>query len=337
MDEALKEYYGFNKAKRKSKTTKKVPSIVKAIKEYKLQEIDKTKTKSISYSQYSTFNSCKHKWSLQYKDGFYTNQVSIHMTFGTALHETLQHYLNEIYEKSGAEADRFDHNEYFETKLKETYFNDYESNNKVHFSNSFELNEFYEEGVQIIEFIKKNRANYFSKKGWYLVGCEIPILINPNPKFENILFKGFLDVVLYNEITGKFKILDIKTSKKGWNAMVKKDEHKQAQLILYKVFFSKQFNVPIENIDVEFFIVKRQIWEEAEFAAAKRRVQEFRPASGKNKMKKATEAIDEFISTVFEEDGTHRIKQYEPNPSKFNCTFCPFNNRPELCSANKVF
>ena len=25
------------------------------------------------------------------------------------------------------------------------------------------------------------------------------------------------------------------------------------QLILYKYFFSKQYNIPIENIDIEFF------------------------------------------------------------------------------------
>jgi hypothetical protein len=254
------------------------------------------------------------------------------MTFGTALHEALQHYITTIYDKSGAEADRIELNEYFEERLRETYKKDVKSNNNVHFSNSFELAEFYEDGIKILEYIKKNRNTLFNKKGWYLIGCEVPILTNPNQEYPNILFKGYLDVVLYNELTGKFLILDIKTSKTGWNDDSKKDETKQFQLILYKYFFSKQFNVPIDNIDIKFFIVKRKINEDAEFAAAKRRVQEFIPANGKVKVNKATQAMDKFISTCFEQNGTYKQMSHEPIPSLWNCRFCPFSGKNDLCS-----
>ena len=54
---------------------------------------------------------------------------------------------------------------------------------------------------------------------------------------------------------------------------------------MYKYFFSKQFDIPIENIDIQFFIVKRKIWEESEYPM--KRVQEFAPPSGKNKTNKA--------------------------------------------------
>ena len=37
---------------------------------------------------------------------------------------------------------------------------------------------------------------------------------------------------------------------------------KAAQLVAYKNYFSEQFGVPKQNIDVEFFIVKRKIVEE---------------------------------------------------------------------------
>jgi hypothetical protein len=46
---------------------------------------------------------------------------------------------------------------------------------------------------------------------------------------------------LYNETLNRFKIIDIKTSTKGWDDKTKKDETKQMQLILYKKFFSQQF------------------------------------------------------------------------------------------------
>ena len=118
---------------------KKIPAIVKQIKQHTLKEINYAFEKSISYSQLSMFNACPHKWSLQYKDGYYVSESSIHMTFGTALHEALQHYITTIYEVSGAEADRINIEEYFEDRFREVYLKDYKSNKNVHFSNSFEI------------------------------------------------------------------------------------------------------------------------------------------------------------------------------------------------------
>ena len=112
------------------------------------------------------------------------------------------------------------------------------------FHHSEELREFYEDGLQILNFIKKKRNQYFTKRGWYLAGIETPITLSPNSGFPNILYIGYLDLVLYHEPTNTFKIIDIKTSTKGWNDYNKKDEDKQFQLILYKKFFSKQFGVP---------------------------------------------------------------------------------------------
>jgi hypothetical protein len=93
------------------------------------------------------------------------------------------------------------------------------------------------------------------------------------------------------------RYIDFKTSTRGWNEDAKKDEGKQFQLIFYKNFFSKQYNVPEDNIDVEFIILKRKIWEESEYPQS--RVQEFAPPSGKIKMKKALTAINNFIEQCF--------------------------------------
>jgi hypothetical protein len=308
---------------------KKIPSIVKQIQKHTLKEINYSTEKQISYSQVSMFLNCPRKWSLQYRDGYYQSESSIHMTFGTALHETLQHYITTIYEVSGAEADRINLEEYFEERFRETYQKDYKSNKKVHFSDPVEMREFYEDGLEILNFVKKKRGGYFGKRGWYLVGCEVPLLLNPHPEYKNILYKGYLDVVLYHEPTNTFKILDIKTSRSGWDDKTKKDETKQLQLILYKKFYSQQFGVPEDNISVEFFIVKRKVWEESPFPIS--RIQEYKPASGKVKMNKATNTINSFIEEVFNYDGSHKNKIFEPNPSPHNCRFCPFKSNKELC------
>jgi hypothetical protein len=137
---------------------------------------------------------------------------------------------------------------------------------------------------------------------------------------------------MYHEPTQTFKIIDIKTSTRGWNAKVKKDEDKQFQLILYKKFFSEQFNIPIDNIDIEFFILKRKVFDHPDYVIP--RIQTFTPASGKVKLNKADKALNGFIEEVFDKKG-YKDKNYTPTPSKWNCTFCPFKDNSELCGVSQ--
>ena len=309
---------------------KKIPTIVKRIRNFNPEKINYGYQNHISYSQLSMFRSCPHKWALQYKDGHKTFSPSIHTVFGTAFHETLQHYLDVMYEKSGAAADRENIEELLEEKLREEYANQYKKNNSQHFSNGEEIREFYNDGVEILKFIKKKRSAYFSKKGWHLIGCEIPISITPNNTYRNVIFQGYLDVVLYHEPSNTFKIIDIKTSTRGWNTKTKKDEDKHFQLILYKKFFSEQFGIPEKDIDIEYLITRRKVYLDGEYP--QKRIQEFKPASGRNKLAKATRVLNEFITTVFDKNG-YKEKDYHPQPSKWNCTFCPFKENQKLCSA----
>jgi len=225
-----------------------------------------------------------------------------------------------MYDKSGAEADRINIEELFEETLRECYANDYKKNKGKHFSTPEELREFYDDGIAILQNFKKKKGGHFSKKGWYLVGCEIPIVIAPNLRLNRVKYMGYLDIVMYHEPTNTFKIIDIKTSTKGWGKYAKKDESKQFQLILYKYFFSKQYNIPIENIDIEFFIVRRKVYLDGEFP--QKRIQTFTPASGRNKVNKA-----------FNLDGSYKDTIFNANPSKWNCSFCPYKENTELCNA----
>ena len=310
---------------------RKVPDIVKKIQNYKYPELNYSYQHSVSYSQLQTYLSCPHKWQLQYKDNLGIYDYNIHMVFGSALHEALQKYLTIMYDTSGAEADRFEINEFFKEQFFEIYNENLKRNKGTHFSSAHEMREFYKDGLEIINFIKKKRGAYFSRKGWHLVGVEIPLLIQPNDFLGNTFFKGYLDLVLYHEPSNTFKIIDIKTSTNGWNKWKKKDEKKTYQLILYKKYFSKQFNVPIEDIDVEFFIVKRKLYENVEFA--QKRVQEFKPASGKNKTNKATKALSDFISECFDTSGKIKDKEHVKFSGK-QCDWCVFSEK-NLCNRGK--
>tara|TARA_Y100001978_G_scaffold21111_1_gene17121 strand:+ start:3814 stop:4761 length:948 start_codon:yes stop_codon:yes gene_type:complete len=313
----------------------KIPTIVKEIQQTPKREVNYAFQKNISYSQYSMWKKCPKQWALQYRDGHKIYTPSVHTVFGKALHEAFQHYIQVMYDKSGVAADREDINEILKDKIREHYQDEYKKNNNQHFSNPGELSEFYQDGVEILNYLKKHRGKYFSKRGWHLVGIETPITIPPLQYNPNILFMGYLDIVMYNERLNKFKIIDIKTSTNGWKLdYVKKDEDKQFQLILYKKFFSEQFNVDEKNIDIEFFITRRKVYESGDYP--QKRFQMYSPPSGKIKISRATQAINGFIKECFN-GNEYSQKEMDPNPSKWNCTFCAFKENKKLCGLGVGF
>ena len=307
---------------------KKAPKIVREIQENPPKEVNFAYEKNISYSQLSMYTQCPKKWALQYRDGHKVFEQSIHMTFGTALHESLQMYLDVMYAKSGAEADRIDLETDFENRFIDEYKKGLKKNDGTHFADAKGLREFNSHGIEIIRYIKKNRGKYFSKRGWWLVGCEVPIVLAPNPRLPRVKYMGFLDVVMYNENTKKFVIIDIKTSTKGWGPKECKDKTKQYQLVLYKKFFAEQYNVDINDIDIEFFIVRRQLWESSDFPI--KRVQQFRPPSGKTSVNRATKLLEEFLENCFTEEGFSN-KEMPETPNN-NCKWCPYF-KTHLCES----
>ena len=170
----------------------KKPQILKEIQNKQLSEVNYSYQKSISYSQMSMYRSCPHKWAFQYKEGHYNNDPNIHFTFGTSMHEVIQDWLTILYEESGAKADQINLEEQFQEKFIALYKEEYKKNKNTHYSSPEELREFFEDGVAILDFIKKKRNQYFRKRGWHLVGIELPIAMNVG---RNLLYKGFIDLV----------------------------------------------------------------------------------------------------------------------------------------------
>jgi hypothetical protein len=85
---------------------------------------------------------------------------------------------------------------------------------------------------------------------------------------------------------------------------------------------------------VEFFIVRRKVYEEGDFP--QKRIQEFVPASGKVKLNKAGQLLDSFLGEVFNNDGGYKPTDLEKRPSKHNCNFCPYKDNQDLCDKNEV-
>lgn len=282
---------------------------------------------NVSYSQYSMWKSCPHKWKLSYKDNLSEFNENINLLFGTAMHHTLQEYLKSLYSSTIEETDNMNLNQLLYEKMRELYNESKESENFKEYTNPKEMSDFYTDGIAILNFFKKNRSDYFSKKGYSLLSVELPLNFKVS---DNITFVGFLDVVIKDDLSGDIYIYDFKTSTMGWRDSTKKDELKTSQLLLYKNFYSKQNNVPLEKIHVEFIILKRKLYENVEFP--QKRLQRFEPANGKPSINKTVSNFNEFITECYDIDGNFIEKNHPKFPSKNNCKYCEFKERPDLCN-----
>ena len=276
--------------------------------------------KKISYSQYNQWVTCPHKWKLNYIEDLGEFTDSIHTLFGTSMHEVLQTYLTVMYNDTIKMADALPLKKMLLHRMKYNYTTIMDKNGGVEFCTQSDMEEFYQHGLLILEWFKKKRANYFSKKNYELVGIEVPINYDlPN----DIKFIGYMDVVIYDNFRDRYKIIDIKTSTMGWNKYMKGDKNKTDQLLLYKQFYGAQHDIPLDKIDVEYFIVKRKLYTKVDFP--QRRVQTFSPANGKPSINKVMNNLNQFINESFIEGEYNTEHTYIKQPSKKNCRFCEFN------------
>lgn len=290
--------------------------------------IDHKTQKAVSYSQYSMYSQCQYQWYLSYVCGHSSFKPSIYLTYGTSLHEVLQEYLSVMFNKSIKEADDLDLSKMLEDRMIANYKQTLTENKNVHYSNKEELREFLEDGKLSLDWFKKNRSRYFSRKNTHLVGIEVPIL---RPITKNVFINGFVDLILYEKSVDKYTIYDIKTSTRGWSDKEKKDKTKVNQVLFYKRFYSEMLNVPEDNIDVKFFIIKRKVFSNPDFPIY--RIQEFIPASGKKKVEDAYQDLKTFVEDSFTEDAKYKTtRTYIKNTD--SCRFCPFKDRPDLCDRN---
>ena len=279
----------------------------------------------ISYSQLSMFSECPERWKLNYIDKLRVFESNIYLVFGTAMHEVIQTWLEVMYNDSIKNADKLNLEQRLHDKLIEGFKKAKEEEGKDPCTLE-QLKEFFQDGIDILDFVKKRRADYFSKRGYKLIGCEVPIDVDLR---KNVKMVGYLDIVILDEFHNTLKIYDIKTSTQGWNKWQKKDENKTQQLLLYKQFYSKQYNHPIDKIEVEYFIVKRRLWENAMFP--QKRVQKFSPASGTVSMNKVAKRLDTFLDLAFDDNGEQITDNIIATPSKKACKWCEFR-KTEHCS-----
>lgn len=309
-------------------SNKKVKNpLVKKVWESKIKQ-SPSKNVHISYSSFSTYTKCPKLWDLQYRQKVVPFRQSVYTIFGTAMHETIQTWLEVMYYDKVKTATDMN----LDSVLYDNIVKAYKGAKAINGSDPIEgtfpqkneldqstLTQFYNDGKQILDFISKKRSAYFSTKNMKLAGIETLLYQDIKP---GVKFKGLVDLVFYHPNSDRWTIMDIKTSTRGWNDKAKKNPNLTAQVVLYKEYFSKQFGIDKENIDVEFFILKRQVPKNAEFASMQKRVQTFSPSSGPRTTKKLLESLNKFIDDVIDENGMFKDKEYKCSSAFGECEHC---------------
>lgn len=269
------------------------------------QNLLPTGKQHVSFSEIHTFLECSFKHKLKYIDNINLDKPSIHTEFGQAIHDTLEEYI-----KTRAQITE---EKIIETKnkfialcavLKTEHQIELEQKDIEEFSQSI---------PKILNYVPEWLDKVFP--GWIGIGSEHEIYeaIEAYPDFN---FKGFVDAIIGipaeddKDKIKQFYIIDWKSSGFGWTNQQKNDFNKQLQLVLYKYYICKSFEINPENVHCGFVILKRQ--------AKDNSVCEFIPVPiGEKVQEKAMNILNGMIGQI-------KAKRFIKNRN--SCRFCPYYN-----------
>jgi hypothetical protein len=278
----------------------------------------------VSYSQFGMYSSCQQQFKLNYIDKLGISNANIHLIFGSSMHEVIQHFLDVMYNVTKKQALQLNLEQMLQDKLVEHFKKEKEKMGEDDPCSKEELQEFYQDGVLILEYFRNKLDKLYSKTGFRLVAIEQVLNAEIKP---GVNFIGFIDILLEDLSTNEYIIIDLKTSTKGWSQYQKSDKTKISQMLLYKKFYSDKYGIPLDKIKVEYQILKRKIFEGADFPIP--RISKFVPANGKPSVNRAWADFKGFVDSVYGDNGEVIQTEFPTNKGK-PCDWCEFKTR-KLC------
>jgi len=193
----------------------------------------------ISFSEFSLYNECGQKHLVFKYLTLDVQEQSIHLFFGNAIHEAI-----EMGVKHKLTPD--ERAKHFADKFKKDMMD-----NMLHDKQFKDVDDFIDQGKNILKILDTEVL----LKGYQIHSVEEPLYEQIYKKFY---FKGFIDLVAYNPITGMFLIIDWKTSGEEWNVdKKKKDEIFLCQMRFYKYFWGRKNKIPLDKIDCKYVVLNR--------------------------------------------------------------------------------
>ncbi len=268
----------------------------------------------VSFSEVKMWKECPWRHKLVHIDKLSEFEPSPHLDYGTIVHEGIENFLKtrkmdidtvleniEIaWEKNGFDTPEFIEKQTAAARLQGwKYRHNTLSDWKKSASNSLK---------RLPSFMDEN----FGK--WKTIEAEHQL-------YEDIQgvsgekFKGFIDAIILSEKDGKKKawIIDWKTSSaRGWNKQKRQDFLMQAQLMLYKSFWSEKMMLQSRDISCGFVLLKKN-------TATEKSVQLIPISAGPTSMDKSQKLVRSAIKGI--KSGL-KLKNRE------SCKFCEFKDTP---------
>ena len=265
----------------------------------------------VSFSEIKSWKECPFKHKLSYVDKLKEYEDNIYLSYGTILHDSFEEMLkNKIIDFSLVEKKLIEEwtNKNFDS---EDYINKQKEKAQ---SQQWEYKHVYLD--ELIKSTKKLTENLFpfldsQFQEWKTFAAELEL--NEEISNTGLKFYGYVDAILEYKVQNKRKIIivDWKTAGSGgWSIHKRRDFKLQMQLILYKIFFSKKYNIPMKDINCAFITAKRS-------SRSKNILSVIKISSGPKSVEKAEKILKNMINSV-------NKKLYLKN--KDACRFCEYKN-----------
>lgn len=252
----------------------------------------------ISYSEMVEWIECSWRHKLHHIDKIDLDKPSEHTEFGGIVHDAIEQYL-----------------------IGKEPLNSEETGKKV-IEALGKLPDFKDDPAEwalAVDPIFKELPGFLDLNfpNWSLVSAEHELMESIEKK-DNRYFKGFIDCVIKYDFIDKrkkdpvveerFLVLDWKTTSWGWTNNKKQDPIKQMQLVLYKHFWARKTNTPLEKVKCAWVLLKR--------VSKPGNYIELIPVSVGEK------AVEKAMENVYKMIGSVEKKMFVKNRN--SCKFCPY-------------
>ena len=274
------------------------------------EEIEKPIKKKdyISWSEYSQFKSCEHKYYISYKLD-YRMPTTLTLWSGNVIHSIME----EICHKGV--------NYNYEEEFEKSWNLNLE---KLTEAQIIDFTQYKDKLCEKFRLIVSNLAFNERFKDYKVLHTELKILYKIAViDGEDFFFKGYVDLILHDEITDEVLIVDWKTSGKLWDLRKKlADKMFVGQILVYRYFVSVATGIPIKKIKCKYVAL-----------CDNGTIQELPIYPD---MKITNEYLEDMISTLTEIKNLNpkKLKKQRFSPSRILCDWCNFNNTT-LCNALK--
>lgn len=278
--------------------------------EYELLKTVNTGRIHISFSEFSKYKSCGHRHLIEKYLKLVEEPPSIHLIFGNSIHKAIELGIKEL-----APVD--------ERVLifREDFYK--EMHDKLHDTPEMaDFNDFMAQGENIIRYLSTESII----KKYEIIGVEFALY---EQLYGPFYFKGFIDLIVRDRKTGRYVIIDWKTSGEAWDVnKKKKDQIFMAQMRLYKYFYARKNNIPLDQIDCKYVVLNRlKNKKYPEMGLGE--LQSVEIYSNQNDIKESILNVAEVIRKIHIENKFEKAKL---NDQKKNCFFCPFKDNTFYCN-----